>query len=180
MDLKMPFLDGIEAGRKLKSNTATSEIPIIAFSASNIFDNLSDEETSLFAGLLSKPLIVDELFEKIALFLPHKVIQQKNIAPEPDQAFHFSFRKDINNVSQEINARLRDDFYRQWKLIHETNSMKKIIDFASGLKTFSIQQQLSGMESYAQAVIDAANGFDVEDVKKLLRQFPDILHLLKT
>jgi signal transduction histidine kinase/CheY-like chemotaxis protein len=178
MDLKMPLMDGIEAARIIKNNNSLKHLNIIAFSASSIFNSLSNEDSELFSGFLSKPLVVDELFEKMADFIPHKItVQQQKFSP--DKAFQFSFRNDLPKITNKINDQLQNNFANQWQAIHNTNSIKMIIDFATELKTYSMKQKLSGLESYAQAIIDAANGFDVEDVKKLLRQFPDILQLLK-
>jgi two-component system, cell cycle response regulator DivK len=47
MDLEMPVMDGWEATRRLKSNPATSDIPIIALSAHAL---ASEREKALAAG----------------------------------------------------------------------------------------------------------------------------------
>jgi two-component system cell cycle response regulator DivK len=47
MDLEMPIMDGWEATRRLKSNPATSDIPIVALSAHAL---ASEREKALAAG----------------------------------------------------------------------------------------------------------------------------------
>ena len=69
MDLSLPVIDGWEATRRLKANTALCDIPIIALSAHAM---IGDEERALQSGCidyLSKPLDEDLLFAKLAKFL---------------------------------------------------------------------------------------------------------------
>jgi two-component system sensor histidine kinase EvgS len=71
MDFNMPVMGGLEATKMLKQNPATKEIPVIAFSASNLLTGLATEEKHLFAGFITKPVFITELFEELSNFLPH-------------------------------------------------------------------------------------------------------------
>jgi CheY-like chemotaxis protein len=69
MDLSLPILDGWEATRHLKANTALLGIPIIALSAHAM---AGDKERALQSGCddyLSKPFDEALLFAKLARFL---------------------------------------------------------------------------------------------------------------
>lgn len=55
MDIKMPEMDGIEATRLLKSNDATSTIPVIALTAASAKGELVQEREMLFDDYLIKP-----------------------------------------------------------------------------------------------------------------------------
>ena len=69
MDLSLPVINGWEATRRIKANTALRDIPIIALSAHAM---TGDEERALQSGCddyLSKPLDADLLFAKLARFL---------------------------------------------------------------------------------------------------------------
>jgi two-component system, cell cycle response regulator DivK len=69
MDLSLPVINGWEATRRIKANTALRDIPIIALSAHAM---MGDEERALQSGCndyLSKPLDEDLLFAKLAEFL---------------------------------------------------------------------------------------------------------------
>src|ERR671925_1771735 len=69
MDLSLPVIDGWEATRRIKGNTALQAIPIIALSAHAM---MGDQEKALQSGCddyLSKPLDEDRLFAKLAKFL---------------------------------------------------------------------------------------------------------------
>ena len=69
MDLSLPVIDGWEATRRIKADSALQHIPIIALSSHAM---RGDEEKARQAGCddyLSKPLDEDLLFEKLAQFL---------------------------------------------------------------------------------------------------------------
>ncbi len=69
MDLSMPVLDGYEATRRLKTEAATSSIPIIGLSAHAM---VGDREKALSAGCDdydTKPVELPRLLGKVESFL---------------------------------------------------------------------------------------------------------------
>ena len=65
MDLSLPVVDGWEATRRIKADTALAGIPIIALTAHAM---RGDEEKALAGGCddyMSKPIDEDLLFEKL-------------------------------------------------------------------------------------------------------------------
>ena len=66
MDLSLPIMDGWEATKKLKSNSDTSKIPIIALTAHAM---AQDKEKALAAGCDeydTKPIDLNRLLSKIS------------------------------------------------------------------------------------------------------------------
>jgi two-component system, cell cycle response regulator DivK len=66
MDVQLPGIDGMQALRRLRSNPATADIPVIAVTA---FAMQADRERFLaagFDGYLSKPIDVGELLEALS------------------------------------------------------------------------------------------------------------------
>jgi two-component system cell cycle response regulator DivK len=74
MDLGLPGIDGWEATRQLKSDPATSQIPIIVLSAHAM---TNDRDMALAAGgdeFDTKPVRFQQLLEKIEALLMKKVV----------------------------------------------------------------------------------------------------------
>jgi two-component system cell cycle response regulator DivK len=69
MDASMPVLDGWQATRELKANTATRHIPILALTA-HAFDDARQEARAVGCdGFVTKPCLPDDLVTRIRAFL---------------------------------------------------------------------------------------------------------------
>jgi signal transduction histidine kinase/CheY-like chemotaxis protein len=75
MDVQMPELDGIEATKRIRAMaTGCADIPIIGVTAHAL---KGDRERVLDAGMndyLTKPIVMDELFEKIVQWAPRSKV----------------------------------------------------------------------------------------------------------
>lgn len=70
MDIHLPVMDGLAATRRLKGDSATGHIPIIALTAAVMKE---DEQKVYDAGCdsyLTKPVSIKPLLDKIAEYLP--------------------------------------------------------------------------------------------------------------
>jgi hypothetical protein len=70
MDCHMPILDGFGATRRLRENTATQDLPIIALTA-NVSE--ADKKKCFLAGMnahIGKPVRMEALYEQMLLCLP--------------------------------------------------------------------------------------------------------------
>jgi two-component system cell cycle response regulator DivK len=66
MDMSMPFLDGYDATRILKSDRQMADIPVIAFTA---FAMSEEKQRALQSGcddFISKPLVMDDFLKTIS------------------------------------------------------------------------------------------------------------------
>lgn len=175
MDVKMPVIDGLEATKIIKGDENLKDIQIIAFSASNIFERLEDDEIKLFSGLISKPVLLDELYQKTAEFLPNKNRPGQNDTKQSAEVKAANFMDDLSLSEPLIINKLRVDFKENFLAVNGSNSMKKILKFADELKNFASENNFNKLEKYAKMMREAGDNFDIDQVKKLLKLFPEII-----
>jgi len=63
LDIDMPYANGVEVGKLLKSNESTRDIPVIMVSANPCVDELSKEVGA--AGFVQKPFALKTLLQKV-------------------------------------------------------------------------------------------------------------------
>ncbi len=69
MDMVMPQMDGLEASRRLRAMPSTSDLPIIAISATASHASASECLSAGASAYLSKPIILTRLLERIGALL---------------------------------------------------------------------------------------------------------------
>ena len=65
MDIQLPGIDGIEALRRLRADSMTAHIPVIAVTASAMHYDRAQIESAGFDGYQSKPVKIKEILEAI-------------------------------------------------------------------------------------------------------------------
>jgi CheY-like chemotaxis protein len=76
MDLSLPRLDGWEATRRLKSNPATSDIPVIAFTAHTLPSDLERARAAGCATVIAKPFEIDYFLEQVHALLAQRGVEK--------------------------------------------------------------------------------------------------------
>ena len=69
MDIQLPGINGIEALRRLRAETATSAIPVIAVTASAMTHNRQAIMAAGFDGYQSKPISIREFLDTVRAIL---------------------------------------------------------------------------------------------------------------
>jgi CheY-like chemotaxis protein len=76
MDLSLPQLDGWEATRRLKANPATSDIPVIAFTAHILPSDLERARAAGCETVIAKPFEIDVFLARIDSLLGRKLFEK--------------------------------------------------------------------------------------------------------
>lgn len=69
MDIQMPIMDGYEATRKIKKIPETQHIPVLAFTACAMADDIDKALNAGCAGYIGKPMQVETFVQQVASFL---------------------------------------------------------------------------------------------------------------
>jgi len=70
MDLQMPVMNGLEAGRLLRSDPRSQGINILALSSFNLLEDKDDFFATGFDDYISKPFEIRELLKIVRKYLP--------------------------------------------------------------------------------------------------------------
>ena len=80
MDLSLPRLDGWEATRRLKSNPATCDIPVIAFTAHILPSDLERARAAGCSTVIAKPFEIDVFLAQIETLLDqHSRVRSRRV-----------------------------------------------------------------------------------------------------
>jgi CheY-like chemotaxis protein len=180
MDMRMPELDGYEATKRLKANTALKHIPVIAVTASSFREEEARARRAC-DGFIRKPFSRAELIAELKRFLKPAAVHEPESAaarlPAPEPAAT-PLPKAVLARRPELLARLREEEERVWPALCTTLAMDKVERFASRLKTWAAEGQWSVLSAYAERLDQQVQEFDVTQLPQTLNRFPEILRSL--
>src|ERR1700710_2941368 len=77
LDVKMPGIDGYETCRRLKSNSETSDIPVIFMTSMSASADVIEGLAAGGVDYVTKPIRVDEVVARIGTHLALRTLQQQ-------------------------------------------------------------------------------------------------------
>ncbi len=178
MDMKMPVLDGDAATRMLKSNEQLKHIPVIALTALAMKE---DEEKirHLCDGYLSKPVSKKALVQTLAQFLPMQADEEgvvDTVEPEASSALlarSESLRE--GRLSEDLCARLKQDYLPRIAAFESHSSINDIEDFALAMKNLAQQYHSAKLLNWAEQLYQNTQLFDLPAIHLTLKQFSELL-----
>jgi len=169
MDIRMPIMDGYEAGKYIKQK---SQIPIIALTASVMEGTHAQEKRKIFDGFLHKPVFRKELFREVCKFLPY---EQKEVDPKDQQNSQITLEE---RTPREIEA-IKDIFHKEIiplkKQAQESHNMNDIENFNNAIKELRQHYNIQGLASYNEKLTIAVETFDISSIQELLRKFDTLI-----
>lgn len=183
MDIRMPVMDGYEATSKMKQNTDTQHIPVVALTASVMSKDEHKIEDAGFDGYLKKPVSGSELYAGMAAFLPHSVIKDNvlldgddviddHIANRGDRALSIEANETLPfSFDSMVRQEVRETFLEQWQSLVGTGDIAAVAAFADALYGTSIDIGLTNLELYANELKAAAEAFDLDKMQRLMESF---------
>lgn len=182
MDIRMPVMDGYEATSKMKQQTATKHIPVVALTASVMSKDEHKIEDAGFDCYLKKPVSSSELYAGMATFLEHSVINEHSMLDGQEGSLERCVDNRTNIAEHEVmpfsfdrNVRqqVRERFLAQWQSLVGTGDIAAITMFAEALYNFAVASGLDNLEAYGRELKAAAESFDLDEIQCLMENFEE-------
>ncbi len=177
MDMRMPEMGGQEATRLIKSNPATSHIPVIALTASAMKEDVG-VIAEICDGFLRKPVTKSDLINELRRFLPSTVKPVAMRASKTPSEYNFTtFTLPPEAVQRlpELLSKLTGECTEQYAIIKRTLNNKQIKHFAESLKYTGASYRVPPLEQLGAMLERQALSFDVEKIPQTLENFPAIV-----
>jgi CheY-like chemotaxis protein len=153
MDLRMPFMDGYTAIKRIRENPKSQETIIIALTAS-VFEEDREKVLNVSCNdFISKPFQHKELFEKIAQYLGVQYIYQ-TIEESPQKS---SIETLSVEALSEMSPQWLEELYQAAYYL-DTEVMKELI-----------AQIPESKASLSKSLIDSINNFNSDQIMELIR-----------
>jgi PAS domain S-box-containing protein len=181
MDMKMPDMDGYEATRRIKSDSGTARIPVIALTANIMEDARERCRHAGCDGFLAKPVDEELLFKELMKFLPCDS-QEKSVSEDksPDGGITNGNISELSPESiSEIVACLSGELMQEWKQNSDFLILDKWTEFGNRIKDLGEKYQSRVLIHYGQSMTDEAEDFDIPALKKRIREYPEFVEKIR-
>jgi signal transduction histidine kinase/ActR/RegA family two-component response regulator len=181
MDIRMPRMDGKWARQILREDDRTSGIPVIAQTASSMPDE-SARLRETFDGYLRKPFHQSQLYRELESVLGHATM--RFTTPSPDglppvdlpnlvmESLDSSTTASWPGLAARLQVLEEGDISR----FLDTFPMLEIASFGHRLHQEAARHDCPPLARYASALFEAAEAFEVDQVERLLSDFPAFSH----
>ena len=168
-------MNGLETAKALRSYMPTSEIPLVAFTASISYSESSKYELAGFNSVLLKPVQMDELADIIISLLGSQILIDKvnDVEIEEDTGFENIRIVDLKAALDELN-----DIQAEWEFAKNNRFVNVVLEFSSKIIEIGESYSIKSIIRYGQQIRINAQSFDTEKMEKSLNAFPSMLEEL--
>jgi CheY-like chemotaxis protein len=164
MDIRMPGINGYEATEILKKEKITSQIPIIALTASTM-SNETEKINKLFDGYLRKPVQRNSLVTELIKYLPYENKKTKTAFNETNAINNNEKPVDVDDL---VKSEFRDEFFEKIDELESTMIIEDLDDFVERIYIFERQKNISFLKEKADSLKRHIADFDFDMITSCL------------
>lgn len=173
MDINMPYLNGNETLKKLKSIDEFKNIPVIAMSSSDSSESDDEVIAHGFDDNLKKPIIKSNLMACLLKYLSTEATKGKD---EKKKYFDdIESEEDVKKVSNAITQDVRE----HWEKIRKSSIIDEIKEFAVLIEKIGNEIAIESIILYGKELKSQAEDFDFEKFPDTLQQFSILIDKIK-
>lgn len=176
-DIKMPVMDGVELLKKLKKDKKLNAIPVIASTAAAMKKEQEDLAEIGFSGFVVKPFEINDFYEELIKFLKYTLIKESIEMTSTQLTSEVNLTE--TEKSELVNI-LEGNIYKIWKGFAEQQPMDEVEAFANDLLEQTLVYSHPLVISYSNSLIEAVEGFDIYNLLKYLKQYPQLIESVKS
>lgn len=167
MDIRMPVLDGIQATKKLKENSLTKDIPVIALTAS-----VTNQETDIFKesgfdDFLFKPVKVPELVGALVHFLKFTKPEHMSRAAEEKKGTLYPDMQ-VENLP-EFMVKIHGEILPKLDELDGAMEMEDVGEFAQKLSGIARAHEADWLFEIAGELAESSDNFDIGRINELIK-----------
>jgi signal transduction histidine kinase/CheY-like chemotaxis protein len=175
MDLRMPFVGGLEALKKIDADDATRSIPVIALTASVMKEEKERIIKAGFDGYLTKPIQKSVLFQELIRFIAYS--KKKPQAKEAEmEAVVALDQEQLRAIIED----LQNKYMQIWLSTKKHLFFDDIDQFARQIRELGEKHSLIVMKRYGEDLSNHVQNFDVENMNLVLNAYPQLIEKIKS
>lgn len=168
IDLRMPGMSGFETARSIKNNPQWQDIPLIAYTASELTAEEKEQYPNLFKALLRKPIERKKFLQTVANCLP-PVNEKNNLRLQHG-----------NESASAISGENEHELLQKWNNMQRIRPRKMMKEFIEEITARTEIMHDPELKSYLQELEHAFHTFNIEKEETLFRAFPEVIARPKT
>lgn len=183
LDIRMPVLNGIETAKALRDYDKTSNIPLIAFTASVSFSSTKKYKKEGFSDVLLKPVQINDLYNVLLQYIKVEKVQTALVIESDIDISEDSFENiRIDDLSKAID--MLSDLEAEWENLQRNKFINHILVFSDNINQIGVDFNIKAIIKYASKLRLYAESFDTEKMEYTLAEFPKLIselsHYLNT
>ncbi len=171
MDIRMPLLDGFETVRRLKNNSATAKIPVIAITASVLGEAEREARLAGFDAYLRKPIDRRELLHLMGTLLGEKAVKNEVSYPYARSLP----RNLICCVDPEMLGIMEGEILPACDRLQSKLFVEEIRTLANSAEGLALRFKDDALQNWAASLKDRVDNYDTAGMKRVLAELRSLL-----
>lgn len=178
MSLKMSNMTGFEATGKLRSNTEMKDIPIVAFTASAMKDEIA-EIMKTFNDCLIKPFNRKTLYDVLMKFIEYRVEEPESDIKETAFVTGEMTKEQLANIPGVLKL-LEGEYMAERNELMDTFMIGSIREFAEKIKDLGTENTMPLITEYGDSLFRKCESLELDGITAMMEKYKDIISELKS
>ncbi len=178
LDIKLKGISGYQVLEEIRKTPSLKKIPVIAYTASVLKDDVEKQKNYSFDGFMQKPISKNMVFTELTKFLPYQVIKtDKPKATSEEQKIVLSEK--LKSKLPELIKILNNEYMPEWEKIKNSLIIFEIEEFANKLKETANKYDFKYLRNYSEQLHNSTQSFDIDNIESFLKQFPALIEIIE-